>query len=113
MKPYLTCAKAAQAEYVEKKSRFIGMVFPVQTEDEARAMYGMEPRKKAARDASMQDVEEGERLKKESEEADANIEKVNTEIGDLISKHLLAHYHTCNYQSKCACTSCCLLPITH
>ena len=38
MKPYLTCAKAAQAEYVEKKSRFIGMVFPVQTEDEARAI---------------------------------------------------------------------------
>ncbi len=59
-------------------------------EDEARAMYGMEPRKKAARDAYMQDVEEGERLKKESEEADANIENVNTEIGDLISKHLLA-----------------------
>ena len=38
MKPYLTCAKAAQAEYMEKKSRFIGMVFPVQTEDEARAI---------------------------------------------------------------------------
>ena len=38
MEPYLTCAKAAQAEYVERKSRFIGMVFPVQTEDEARSI---------------------------------------------------------------------------
>lgn len=59
-------------------------------EDEARAMYGMEPRKKAAKDAFAKDAEEGERLKKESDEAEADIEKVNTEVGDLISKHLLA-----------------------
>ena len=38
MEPYLTCAKAAQSEYVEKKSRFIGMVFPVESEEEARAI---------------------------------------------------------------------------
>lgn len=38
MEPYLTAARAARAEYVEKKSRFIGLVFPVESEEEARSL---------------------------------------------------------------------------
>lgn len=38
MEPYLTPAQAAKAELTEKKSRFIGLVFPVETEEEARAI---------------------------------------------------------------------------
>lgn len=38
MEAYLTVARAARAEYTEKKSRFIGLVFPVESEEEARAL---------------------------------------------------------------------------
>ncbi len=38
MEPYLTVAKAAQSEFVDRKSRFIGLVFPVESEEEARAI---------------------------------------------------------------------------
>ena len=37
MREYLVPARAAGAEFTEKRSRFIGHVFPVQTEEEARA----------------------------------------------------------------------------
>ena len=37
MREYLVPFGAAAAEYVEKRSRFIGQVFPVTTEEEARA----------------------------------------------------------------------------
>ena len=37
MEDYLVPAKAAEAEYIEKKSRFIGNVFPVSSEEEVRA----------------------------------------------------------------------------
>ena len=37
MEEYLIPAKAAEAEYIEKKSRFIGNVFPVSSEEEVRA----------------------------------------------------------------------------
>ena len=37
MEEYLIPAKAAEAEYLEKKSRFIGNVFPVSSEEEVRA----------------------------------------------------------------------------
>ncbi len=37
LKPYKTVARPAQAEYVEKKSRFIATVSPVADDDEARA----------------------------------------------------------------------------
>lgn len=37
MEAYLVPAKAAEAEYIEKKSRFIGNVFPVSSEEEVRA----------------------------------------------------------------------------
>ncbi|MBP3519972.1 MAG: YigZ family protein, partial [Oscillospiraceae bacterium] len=37
MTEYLIPTKAAQAEFVEKKSRFIGNIWPVETEEEARA----------------------------------------------------------------------------
>ena len=35
---YLTPAGAGSSEYVEKKSRFLGRVFAVSSEDEARAL---------------------------------------------------------------------------
>ncbi len=37
MEDYLVPGGQAQAEYIEKKSRFIGQVFPVTTEQEAKA----------------------------------------------------------------------------
>ena len=37
MDEYRTCAKEAESEFTEKKSRFIGRIRPVQTEEEARA----------------------------------------------------------------------------
>ena len=37
VREYLIPARAAEAEFTEKRSRFIGHVFPVQTEEEARA----------------------------------------------------------------------------
>lgn len=37
MQPYTTVKQAAEAEFVEKRSRFIGAVKPVQTEEEAAA----------------------------------------------------------------------------
>ena len=37
MKAYRTVQKEAESEYVEKKSRFIGQIAPVQTEEDARA----------------------------------------------------------------------------
>lgn len=45
MDAYLTPARAAQAEFTEKKSRFLGLIFPVQSEEEARAILD-ETRKK-------------------------------------------------------------------
>lgn len=37
MSEYLVPTKAAESEFVEKKSRFIGNIWPVETEEEARA----------------------------------------------------------------------------
>ena len=37
MEAYLVPGGQAQAEYIEKKSRFIGQVFPITTEQEAKA----------------------------------------------------------------------------
>ena len=37
MEDYLVPGGQAQAEYIEKKSRFIGQVFPITTEQEAKA----------------------------------------------------------------------------
>ena len=37
LKPYKTVARPAQAEYVEKKSRFIATVSPVADDDEGRS----------------------------------------------------------------------------
>ena len=37
MTEYLIPTKIAEAEFVEKKSRFIGHIWPVETEEEARA----------------------------------------------------------------------------
>lgn len=37
MQAYRTVQKEAESEYVEKKSRFIGQILPVSTEEEARA----------------------------------------------------------------------------
>ena len=49
MEPYLIPAEYGRAEYIEKKSRFIGEVFPVTTEDEIRD--AMEQVKKREYDA--------------------------------------------------------------
>ena len=38
MEAYLVPRKKAQAEYIEKKSRFIGQIFPVSTEQEAKSI---------------------------------------------------------------------------
>lgn len=38
MQDYLTVARAAETEFTEKKSRFIGNVFPITSEDEAREL---------------------------------------------------------------------------
>lgn len=37
MREYKTCAKEAESEYVEKKSRFIGRIAPAETEEQAKA----------------------------------------------------------------------------
>ena len=37
MEDYLVPGGQAQAEYIEKKSRFIGQIFPITTEQEAKA----------------------------------------------------------------------------
>ena len=37
MQDYLTVARAAETEFTEKRSRFIGNVFPIESEDEAKA----------------------------------------------------------------------------
>lgn len=38
MKEYLTAASEGSSEYIEKKSRFLGRVFPVETEEQAKAL---------------------------------------------------------------------------
>ena len=38
MRPYLTAASEGRSEYIEKKSRFLGRVFPVETEEEAKRL---------------------------------------------------------------------------
>ena len=38
MKEYTTIAQRAQAEFIERKSQFIGVVAPVSTEEEAQAL---------------------------------------------------------------------------
>lgn len=42
MEPYLTIADVGQGEYVEKKSRFIGIAAPVSTVEEAAALVAQE-----------------------------------------------------------------------
>lgn len=50
IKPYKTIAVEASAEFVEKKSRFIGHIAPVKTEEEAQAFISQISKKH--RDAS-------------------------------------------------------------
>ena len=38
MRPYLTAASEGRSEYIEKKSRFLGRVFPVETEEQAKSL---------------------------------------------------------------------------
>ena len=45
MTEYLVPAKAASAEFTEKRSTFIGQVWPVDTEEEARSLIGETRRK--------------------------------------------------------------------
>jgi uncharacterized YigZ family protein len=50
MQPYQTVAEYAEQEFVERKSRFIGQIFPVQTEEDALAF--VEQTRKKHRDAA-------------------------------------------------------------
>ena len=48
MEEYLIPAAHAEAELIEKKSRFIGAVYPVESEQEARACIEAVGRRRAA-----------------------------------------------------------------